>query len=108
LGKAKQLFYAKKERNTKWDNCSTAFLAKFFLTGKTNALRRRILSFQHHDESIPGAWERFQDYISEYPHYLMGNWLHIQTFYNGLTTSTCETMDVLLEVLSYHFTLEMQ
>jgi hypothetical protein len=27
-----------KERNTTWNNCSTAFLAKFFPTGKTNAI----------------------------------------------------------------------
>ena len=46
LGKAKQWFYTNKDRNTTWDNCSTAFLAKFFTTGKTNALRGRILSFQ--------------------------------------------------------------
>ena len=39
LGKAKQWFYANKDRNTTWDNCSTAFLAKIFSTGKTNALR---------------------------------------------------------------------
>ena len=29
-----------------WDKCSTAFLAKFFPLGKTNALRGRISSFQ--------------------------------------------------------------
>jgi hypothetical protein len=29
LGKVKQWFYANKERNIIWDNCSTAFLAKF-------------------------------------------------------------------------------
>ena len=46
LGKAKQWFYANKDRNTIWDNCSTALLAKFFRTGKTNALRGRISSFQ--------------------------------------------------------------
>jgi hypothetical protein len=46
LGKAKQWFYANKDRNTTWNNCSTAFLAKFFSTGKTNALRGRISSFQ--------------------------------------------------------------
>ena len=45
LGKAKQWFYANKDRNTICDNCSTAFLAKFFPTGKTNALRGRISSF---------------------------------------------------------------
>jgi hypothetical protein len=50
LGKAKQWFYANKDRNTTWNNCSTAFLAKFFSTGKTNALRGRISSFQQqHD-----------------------------------------------------------
>ena len=45
LGKEKQWFYANKDRNTTWDNCSTTFLAKFFPTGKTNALRGRISSF---------------------------------------------------------------
>jgi len=56
LGKAKQWFYANKDRNTTWDNCSTALLAKFFPTSKTNALRGRISSFQEqHDESIPEA-----------------------------------------------------
>jgi hypothetical protein len=50
LGKAKQWFYANKDRNTTWNNCSIAFLAKFFSTGKTNALRGRISSFQQqHD-----------------------------------------------------------
>ena len=40
---------------------STAFLAKFFPTNKTNTLRGRISSFQQqHDESIPKACERFK------------------------------------------------
>jgi len=46
LGKAKQWFYAHREKNTIWVVCSTNFLAKFFLTGKTNALHGKILSFQ--------------------------------------------------------------
>jgi hypothetical protein len=29
-----------------WDKCAKAFLSKFFPTGKTNALRGRILNFQ--------------------------------------------------------------
>ena len=97
LGKTKQWFYANKDRNTTWDNCSTAFLAKFFPTGKTNALRGRISSFQQqHDESVPEAWERFQDYIVECPHHGMENWLLMQTFYHGLTNSTRENMDVVV------------
>jgi hypothetical protein len=68
LGKVKQWFYANKDRNTTWDNCSTSFLAKFFPIGKTNALCGRISSFQQqHDESVPEARECFHDYISECP-----------------------------------------
>jgi hypothetical protein len=45
LGRAKQWFYANKEKNTTWALCSTNFLAKFFPMGKTNALRGKISSF---------------------------------------------------------------
>jgi len=45
LGKAKQWFYANKEKNTTWALCSTNFLAKFFPIGKTNALCGKISSF---------------------------------------------------------------
>jgi len=76
LGRAKQWFYATKEKNTTWTLCSTNFLAKFFPMGKTNALCGKITSFQQqHDESIPEAWERFQDYILECPHHGMESWL---------------------------------
>ena len=58
LGKTKQLFYQNKEAISTWDKCSTAFLAKFFPLGKTNALRGRISNFQQTGmESIPKAWE---------------------------------------------------
>jgi len=46
LGKAKQWFYANKEKNTTWALCSTYFLAKFFPTGKPNALCGKISSFK--------------------------------------------------------------
>jgi hypothetical protein len=35
----------------------------------------------------------------------MENWLLMQTFYHGLTNSTCETMDAALEEHSYHLQL---
>ena len=64
LGKAKQWFYQNTKAINTWDKCSTAFLAKFFPLGKTNALRGRISSFQQIGmESIPEAWERLQEYI---------------------------------------------
>jgi hypothetical protein len=46
LRKAKHWFYTNKQKNTTWDICSTVFLAKFFPMGKTNALCRKISSFQ--------------------------------------------------------------
>jgi len=45
LGRAKQWFYATKEKNTTRALCSTNFLAKFFPLGKTNALHEKITSF---------------------------------------------------------------
>jgi hypothetical protein len=94
LGRAKQWFYANKDKLTTWALCSTAFLAKFFPIGKTNALRGKITSFQQQqDESVPEAWERFQDFILECPHHGMEKWLLMQTFYHGLTNNTRETMD---------------
>jgi len=84
LGRAKQWFYTIKEKNTTWALCSTNFLAKFFPMGKTNALRGKITSFQQqHDESVPEAWERFQDYILKCSHHGMESWLLMQTFYHG-------------------------
>ena len=47
LGRAKQWFYATKEKNITWALCSTNFLAKFFPMGKTNALRGKLQVFSN-------------------------------------------------------------
>ena len=44
LGKAKQWFYSNRNAIDTWDKCSNAFLVKFFLMGKTNALCNKISS----------------------------------------------------------------
>jgi hypothetical protein len=86
MGKAKQCFYKYQEAVNTWAKCSTVFLAKFFPMGKTNALRGRISNFQQNSmESIPGAWERLQEYTLACQHHGMENWLVLQNFYNGLT-----------------------
>jgi hypothetical protein len=91
----KQWFYKDKEAVSTWDKCSAAFLAKFFPLGKTNALRRKISSFQQtRMESIPEAWERLHEYILACPHYGMDNWLVLQSFYNGLTPISRAHIDV--------------
>jgi hypothetical protein len=76
-----------------WEKCSNAFLAKFFLLGKTNALRNKISGFQQlTDETIAEAWERLQDYISGCLHHGM-EWFIIQSFYHGLIRSAREHID---------------
>jgi len=61
LGKAKQWFYSNKVECTSWDKCANAFLKKFFPSGKTSALRGKILSFQQQaDETTLEAWEHLQ------------------------------------------------
>jgi len=94
LGKAKQWFYANKDKHNTWDLCSTAFLAKFFPTAKTNALHGKISHFQQqHDESVTKAWERFQNYIEDCPLHGIEEWLLMQTFYHRLISSTRESID---------------
>jgi hypothetical protein len=46
VGRAKQWFYTNKDNINTWEKCSKAFLEKFFLVGKTNALRGKISNFQ--------------------------------------------------------------
>jgi hypothetical protein len=69
LGKVKQWFYSNKEAMSTWEECSNAFLAKFFLLGKTNALQNQC------------------------PYHGMEEWFIIQSFYHGLIRSTREHID---------------
>ena len=62
--------------------------------GKTNALRNRISSFEQlQDETVPEAWERFQEYIAACPHHGMEEWLIIQNFFHGLNQRSQDHMD---------------
>ena len=94
LGRAKQWFYKDREVVNTWNKCSTAFHAKFFPMGKTNALRGRISNFQQTAlESISKAWERLQEYILTCPHHEIKDWLILQNFYNGLTSTSRAHID---------------
>ena len=81
LGKTKTWFYTYKDAFDTWDACSNAFLVKYFLEGKTNALGNRISSFEQlQDKTIPEAWEHLQEYIAACPHHGMEEWIIIQNF----------------------------
>jgi hypothetical protein len=94
LGKAKTLLYSNKEAFTTWEACSNAFLAKYFLVCKTNALRNRITEIQQlPDETIPKVWERLQEYIQACPHHGIEEWLIIQNFFHGLNQQAQDHID---------------
>ena len=44
-------------------------------------------------ESIPEAWVRLQEYILACPHHGMDEWLVLQSFYNGLMTTSRANLD---------------
>ena len=63
-------------------------------SGKTNALRNKISSFQQlTDETVAEAWERLQEYIAAYPHHGMEEWLIIQSFFHELNRTAQEHLD---------------
>ena len=45
-------------------------------------------------DSNPEAWERLQEYIPACPHHGINEWLILQRFYNGLTTTLSAHIDV--------------
>ena len=97
-GKAKQWFYQIKDQIETWEGCSKAFQEKYFLVGKSNALRGKISEFcQQKGEPILEAWERFQDYTIDCPLHGMEEWLLMQTFYHGLIPKSHEQLDATTE-----------
>ena len=67
---------------------------KILPAGQNKCPARKISSFQQTGmESIPEAWERLQEYILAYPHHGMDKWLVLQSFYNGLTTTSRANID---------------
>ena len=87
--RVKQWFYKDWEAVNIWNKCYTTFLMD-----KTNALRGRISNFQQTVlESTLGAWERLQEHILSCPHHGMEDWLILQNFYNGLTSTSRAHID---------------
>ena len=93
LGRAKQWFCTNKDNINTWAKCSKAFLEKFFPVSKTNTLRGNISNFQQQKgDTIPEAWECFQEYVTDYPHHGMEDWLLMQSFCHKLTQKAYEQL----------------
>lgn len=93
--KAKNWLHSLPARSiTTWDKLTQKFLAKFFPPIKTAKMRNDITSFSQQDfESLYEAWERFKDLLRKCPHHEILKWLQVQTFYNGLFSTTRTSID---------------
>ncbi|KAL5557920.1 hypothetical protein UlMin_034131 [Ulmus minor] len=49
--------------------------------------------FQHDQESLYEACERFKDLLRKCPHHGLPLWMQVQTFYNGLLSNTQTMVD---------------
>ena len=71
IGKAHQwLSTLPEDTVNNWQQLLTAFIAKYFSPGKTQALRNKISTFvQYPTETFAEAYERFNDYVLACPHH---------------------------------------
>lgn len=79
---------------TTWDDLAKKFLAKFFPPAKTAKLRNEIMSFAQQDmEPFYEAWERYKDMLRKCPHHELPKWMQVQSFYNGLSSTSKTLID---------------
>ena len=79
---------------TNWDDLARAFLAKYFPPSKTAKVVKELTSFQQFEnESLSEAWERFTELQRSCPHHGLPKDVLIRTFYNGVTSSTRDSID---------------
>ncbi|KAG9458523.1 hypothetical protein H6P81_003031 [Aristolochia fimbriata] len=78
-----------------WDELQRKFLGKYFPPAKIIKLCNAISNFmQEHDEQLYEAWERFKELLRKCPNHGIPLWMQIETFYNGITVSTRNLIDV--------------
>ncbi|RVW53772.1 hypothetical protein CK203_112878 [Vitis vinifera] len=80
-----------------WTDLQAEFLKKFFLTHKTNGLKRQISNFSaKENEKFYECWERYMEAINACPHHGFDTWLLVSYFYDGMMSSS---MKQLLETM---------
>ncbi|XP_062150305.1 uncharacterized protein LOC133858859 [Alnus glutinosa] len=79
---------------TSWTQMQEEFLKKYFLIGKTNQIRKSIISFaQFEGEQFHETWERLKDFLRKCPHHAVPKWQLVQCFYDGLTEPHRQMVD---------------
>jgi hypothetical protein len=79
---------------TSWTQMQQEFLKKYFLIGKTNQIRKSIISFaQFEGEQFHKTWERLKDFLRKCPHHVVPKWQLVQCFYDGLSEPHRQMVD---------------
>ncbi|KAI5312953.1 hypothetical protein L3X38_042127 [Prunus dulcis] len=83
---------------TTWDDLAKKFLAKFFPFAKTAKLRNDIISFAQNDmEPFYEACDIYKDMLRKCPHHALPTCMQIQSFYNGLNSTSRTMIDAAAE-----------
>nr|GEW14857.1 reverse transcriptase domain-containing protein [Tanacetum cinerariifolium] len=78
-----------------WDDLVSKFVNHFFPPSKTTNFNNYITNFQQRfDESFGEAWDRFKDLLRKCPHHGFSELHQIDAFYNALTQSDQDSINV--------------
>ncbi|RVW62989.1 hypothetical protein CK203_059278 [Vitis vinifera] len=77
-------------------NLQAEFLKKFFLTHRTNGLKRQISNFlAKENEKFYECWERYMEAINACPHHDFDTWLLVSYFYDGMSSSMKQLLETM-------------
>nr|GEU58587.1 reverse transcriptase domain-containing protein [Tanacetum cinerariifolium] len=78
-----------------WEDLVSKFVNYFFPPSKTTNLKNDITNFQQKfDETFSEAWDHFKDLLRKCPHHGFSKLHQIDTFYNALTQSDQDSLNV--------------
>ena len=79
-----------------WGDMQAEFLKKFFITHKTNSLKREIYTFTaQENEKFYQCWERYLETINAYPHHGFDTWMLVNQFYNGMSPAMKQLLETM-------------
>nr|GEX13046.1 hypothetical protein [Tanacetum cinerariifolium] len=77
-----------------WEDLVSKFINQFFPPSKTTYLRNEITNFlQKPNETFNEAWERFKDFLRQYPRHGVSELHQLDTFYNALNPNDQDALD---------------
>ncbi|GJR59763.1 reverse transcriptase domain-containing protein [Tanacetum coccineum] len=78
-----------------WEDLVSKFVNYFFPPSKTTNLKNDITNFQQKfEETFGEAWDRFKELLRKCPHHDFSELHQIDTFYNALTQSNQDPLNV--------------